>query len=426
MDDRKNEYPLWEERDQNLSTEIAPYVDKPKKKRHLVRFILLSAVLPVCISLTVFFLKFTVKILADDGKIGLSVTGKGEMFPADAQAQQEPVSVADTGNNKTPWTADDGSRMHISSLHTRSDSGSSLSEIYARVSSSVACIEATGTGKDITASGVVMSETGYIITNWHVINGAERIRVLLGNEEFEGVPVGSDSVTDLAVVKIEKDDCTFAEFADSDKILVGETVVAIGNPLGSSLPGTMTDGIICAINRNVTLNGHAVTLIQTNAALYEGSSGGPLINMSGQVIGINTVDCVNLGEDISGIGFALPSNFVKTIVDQLIENGYISGRPSLGIVAVDYDLPAQAVLFYGTPGGVLVSTVYSGSEAGNKGIKTGDIIVTVDGTDVYSLSDLTKVISSHQVGDTVTVVIFRSGRYYQADLTVSDEAEFKK
>ena len=423
----ENEYPLFPEQRVRLSTEEKESMDKHRALRlaHPGRCLIVVAALVLIGAAVLFFIKFTVRILADDGKIGLSVSGKGETLRSDRNVTLETSPTGEKMAQSAPSARDDGSRMHITEPRYYGETGS-LSDVYARVAPSVVCIEASGAGKNVTGSGVVMSETGYIITNCHIVSGAERIRVLLCGEEYEGVQVGGDAVTDLAVIKIEKSGCPYAEFADSDEIRVGETVAAIGNPLGASLPGTMTDGIVCAISSNVTLNGHAATLIQTNAALYAGSSGGPLVNMSGQVIGINTINTVALAEDVSGLGFALPSNFVKPIVDELIENGYISGRPSLGIVAVDYNLPAQAVLFYGTPGGVLVSSVYGGSQAESRGIRAGDIIVTVGGTDVYSVSDLTKVISSHQVGDTVQIVIFRSGRYYQADLDVVDEADFKR
>lgn len=431
---KKTEYPVWDNyvrpepsAAEHMAAVTETEMEEKLRKAHSFLFrrcMIMAGMLLLGCLVVLFFLKFSIKVLSEEGKITLSVAGRNklagqpETVSAEGELSSYPVDRA------LQRAEDDGSRMFFAaSAYNKHEE--SLRDIYAKVAPSVVCVQAIGKpGGE--ASGVIMSETGYIITNTHIINGASAITVLFNGEELEARLVGSDAVTDIAVLKIDREGCPYAEFADSEGAFVGDTVVAIGNPLGARLPGTMTDGIICAINKDVSLNGHSMTLIQTNAALYDGSSGGPLVNMSGQVIGINTIDSLNIGSGLDGLGFAIPSNFVKPIVEELIEKGYISGRPSLGFEVMDYNLPAQAVLFYGTPGGVLISSVFDGSDAAKKGLKAGDVVVTVDGTDVHSVSELTGVISNYKVADTVGIVIYRSGSYYQTVLTLADEADLRK
>jgi len=208
----------------------------------------------------------------------------------------------------------------------------SLQELYAECSPSVVGVMANYADKSGYGwgTGVIIDKSGYVVTNAHVISKADTCTVVLWNgKECEALLVGEDAQTDLAVLKIDAKGLVPAAFGDSDELLVGDDVVAIGNPLGAQFSGTLTNGIVSAINRSVDYSGTSMTLIQTNAALNEGNSGGPLINMYGQVIGITNMKMANeYGVTIEGIGFAIPSTTVKTVVDSIIENGKVVGRPA--------------------------------------------------------------------------------------------------
>ncbi len=419
------EYPgsasLPAEKDALVPCEGAEKHRKSRPCLHGQLVLALCMILTVCAVMLVFLKNYSVKILSQEGKITLSISDRARGdFDISSPAPEPPVAgKAHTAAHTR--TEDDGTRLQI--VVERSAQEKSVQEIYARMIDSVVCIEAVGAYTTVSASGIIMSSNGYIITNEHVIGSAQSINVTLqSGQVFTGMPVGSDTATDLAVLKIDKTDCTYAEFGDSEAIRVGDKVLAIGNPLGAKLAGTLTDGIISALNRNVEVNGYTLTLIQTNAALNDGSSGGPLINMYGQVIGINTLKSTDFDSAVEGIGFAIPIGAVKPIVDDLIEHGYIAGRPSLGFDAVNYDLPNSAVLFYGTPSGVIISSVNPKSDAGKKGIAQGDIIVSIDTEEVYSVSDLSKVKNRKAVGDEVTLVVYRKGNYYQVKITLVDEA----
>ena len=210
----------------------------------------------------------------------------------------------------------------------------SLQDIYTRNIGSVVSIICNGAGTSSTGTGVIISRNGYIVTNAHVVENAVSVSVQLSDDrQFYANIVGSDDISDLAVLHIATDDLIPAQFGDSSALRVGDTVVAIGDPLGVEFRGTYTNGIVSAINRDVDVDGRTMTLIQTNAALNSGNSGGPLINCYGQVIGINTmkIGAFTRSSGVEGLGFAIPSATVKEIVDQLVNQGYVSGRPTLGI-----------------------------------------------------------------------------------------------
>ena len=301
------------------------------------------------------------------------------------------------------------------------DNGLSLQEIYARNIDSVVSITCSYRNGSSTGTGVIFSEEGYIITNHHVIDGAREITVLLSDERvLDATLVGADAVSDLAVLHVEDDNLKAAEFGDSTQLRVGDSVAAIGDPLGSELRGTLTNGIVSAINRDVTMGGRIMTLIQTNAAINSGNSGGPLINCYGQVIGINTM---KIGDNASyagveGLGFAIPSVTVKEIVDQLIDQGYVSGRPSLGITGEGVSSFYQH--YYRMPAGLYITEVDVNSDAANRGITPGDILVSINDTRITNLDALTYALYNYNPGDSVTVVIYRQGFQYQVDLVLSE------
>ena len=293
------------------------------------------------------------------------------------------------------------------------EGGLSMQEIYDRNIPSVVsviCDNSTGTG-------VVLSQDGYIVTNCHVVEGARTISVLLTDErQLEAHLVGADAVSDLAVLRIEGDNLVPAEFGDSGVLDVGDSVAAIGDPLGVEFRGTMTNGIVSAINRNVATGGHTMTLIQTNAALNSGNSGGPLINCYGQVVGINTmkIGVFSDSSGVEGIGFAIPSTTVLDVVNQLITQGYVSGRPSLGITGEPLSTFDQ--YYFRIPAGLYIQSVQVDSPAEQAGIAPGDVLVQVADTRITDAAGLDSALYHAQVGDIVTIVLYRSGHYYEAQL----------
>ena len=299
------------------------------------------------------------------------------------------------------------------------EGGLSLQQIYTNSIDSVVSISCNMPNGRTTGTGVVLTSDGYIVTNSHVVEGARQIQVLFTNQEILTASiVGMDTLSDLAVLYVDAQELIPAEFGDSNGIRVGDKVVAIGDPLGLELRGTMTDGIISAINRDITTGGRTMTLLQTNAALNSGNSGGPLLNCYGQVIGINTMkigDYVN-SSGVEGLGFAIPSTTVKEVVDQLISQGYVTGRPNLGITGQAISPLYQQL--YRLPQGIFITEVEEDSDAQNRGISPGDVLVSFDGKQVADVDTLNTLLYNHQAGDTVKVVVFRSDKSYEIPLTI--------
>ncbi len=298
----------------------------------------------------------------------------------------------------------------------------SLQQLYSRCSPSVVGVMANynntlGYGW---GSGIIMDASGYIITNAHVISNADSCTVILSNgRECPALLVGEDSQTDIAVLKIDAKGLVPAVFGDSDEISVGDNVVAIGNPLGAEFSGTLTNGIVSAINRSVDYSGTSMTLIQTNAAINEGNSGGPLFNMYGQVIGITNMKMSNdYGVTIEGIGFAIPSTTVKKVADQLIANGKVLGRPGIGITCGS--VPPEAMEEYGLPEGLYITDVSEGSDAKAKGILPGDVLTHINGQQVLTTDDVLSIRDEHQVGDVLRFTIFRDGKTFELDVEIYD------
>ena len=244
-----------------------------------------------------------------------------------------------------------------------------------------------------------------------MVEGASSYTVRTRNgESYTAKLVGADSKTDLAVLKIDTTGLTPAVFGDSDQLVVGETAVAIGNPLGE-LGGTVTSGIISALSREVTIDGQTMTLLQTNAAINPGNSGGGLFNSAGELIGV--VNAKSSGTGIEGLGFAIPGNTVKSVVEELIENGYVSGRVDAGITPVDLTSQEQAMRY-----GVSRTGIYILSVNSIDGFQAGDQILTMDGTAISSMNDYNAVLDAHQVGDTIPVVVRRGLRQVTVNMTL--------
>ena len=302
------------------------------------------------------------------------------------------------------------------------DGALSLQEIYKKCIGSVVSITASAQSGKSSGTGIVLSADGYLITNHHVIENAQVIAVQTSDDrQFQASIIGSDEASDLAVLKVESDDLQPAEFGDSGKLAVGDRVVAIGDPLGAQLRGTMTSGIVSAINRDLEVNDRTMTLIQTDAALNNGNSGGPLINCYGQVIGINTMKLRSYySTTAEGLGFAIPMAVAKPILEELMENGYVAGRPAIGI---SYDtLPLAFRIYYNLPEGVYISAVYDGSDAQAKGVAAGDIITAVNGTRVTSIDELNRVKNQFTAGDSITLTLYNGGSYRDVEVTLIDQA----
>ena len=300
--------------------------------------------------------------------------------------------------------------------------GMSLQDIYTLNIPSVVSITCQGSRSASSGTGVVLSADGYIVTNAHVVENAHTYTVQLTDDRtFSARLVGCDDISDLAVLRIDCTDLTPAQFGDSSTLRVGDTVVAIGDPLGAAFRGTYTNGIVSAINRDVDMNGRTMTLIQTNAALNSGNSGGPLINCYGQVIGINTMKIGTFTDDagVEGLGFAIPSTQVKEIVDQIVAQGYVSGRPSIGFTGEALSTFYQH--YYRMPAGLYITEVEPGSDAAKKGIQEGDMLLYLGDTRVTSMEDLKTALYDCEVGQAMEAIVYHKGQQYRLELTLSED-----
>ena len=418
----------------------------PRRKSGWLKGIL-AVLLVVAISFGAFYLMRNVGVRlerTEDG-VTLSMTNRSKQAEPEqaeqpipspsASAQTETAAPQQTTQQPTQGAyVGSGTKLNIVSSQESSDTTFSdeedalcLQDIYSSVIDSVVSISSMTSSGTSSGTGIIMSPDGYVITNHHVITGALVISVLTNdNQEYEAALVGSDEMSDLAVLKIDARGLQAAEFGDSSKLRVGDSVVAIGDPLGVQLRGTMTNGIISAINRDLTVGDRTMTLIQTNAALNNGNSGGPLINCYGQVIGINTVKMSSYytaTASVEGLGFAIPISVAKPIIDELIENGYVAGRPAIGISGDS--LPSYYRTYYRLPDGVYVTSVNEGSDAKAKGIREGDIVTAINGEKICSIDELNTVKNQYAAGDEVTLTIYRSGTYYEVTVTLVDQATGK-
>lgn len=318
----------------------------------------------------------------------------------------------------------------ITALQGESKSGQeplSVVEIARRVGPAVVGIVAQGqqTFSNIflipsqsSGSGIIISSDGYIVTNNHVIENANALKVILNNkEEYDARVVGTDAKTDLAVIKIEASGLTSAVLGNSSDVEVGEFAVAIGNPLGQELAGTVTMGIISATDRVVTVDDAQYTLLQTDAAINNGNSGGALVNAYGEVIGINSVKMASTG--VEGLGFAIPSDIAKPIIEDLMSSGYVKGRPVIG---VNYrNITEEMSRYYDLPVGVYVTNVIAFSAAEKAGIKAGDVIIKFEGQTVKTADELNSLRDTKQVGDTVTLTIVRDSKNMEINVVLGEE-----
>ena len=298
----------------------------------------------------------------------------------------------------------------------------SIQEIIARNEDSVVAIETESVSTDSwlgqyvtqgAGSGVIYSEDGYIITNNHVIEDASSITVTLHDgTELDATLVAADSQEDVAVIKVDKTGLTPVTFGEMSSVSVGDLVVAIGNPLGT-LSGTATEGIVSALEREITIDGKQMTLIQTSASINPGNSGGGLFDQYGNLIGL--VVAKSSGSDVEGLGFAIPSDTVLKVAKSLIENGYVTDRAAAGITVVDLTNASTAMQYGVDLTGVYIKEV-TGSNAKKAGLEAGDLIYYVEDTKITSSAVLLKEIQSHEVGETITFTIVRDGEILKYDV----------
>ena len=271
-------------------------------------------------------------------------------------------------------------------------------------------------------SGVIISSDGYILTCAHVVDGASNITVTIGDKDYTATLVGEDTTSDIAVIKIDANGLTPATVGDSDSLKVGQNVMAVGNPLGE-LGGTVTGGMISALNRSVTIQGsssvNTMSLIQMDASVSPGNSGGGLFNMNGELVGI--VNAKSSSSDAEGLGFAIPINDAIKVAQELLENGYVTGRPYLGITYLAVTDAQTASQLGVNAYGVYVVEVVKGGPAEKAGLQAGDRIVSVDGTEIASKDDLGTLMQKHAAGDTLSITIARDGQMQTVNVTLGEK-----
>ncbi len=386
------------------------YTEKPKKEKRRITLVQVIAIAVICSLIGSMVTFGAVKLLPDIFEQKTYFGSYGNTDGTDAESNQAP---------------DDSI---LANTAAESAAAGTVTRIAERVIPSVVGIKTYVTVQDfffgqsqrpVEGTGIIYSKDGYILTNNHVIADAIRprsnnliegtkIEVLLPGPDSKPVQpkiIGRDEKTDLAILKIDAKDLVEAKLGNSDVLRIGEIAVAIGNPGGETLMGTVTAGVISGLNRVIeTDDGKDLSLIQTDAAINPGNSGGPLCNAQGEVIGINTIKIVAQG--FEGLGFAIPINKAKEIADSLIRSGYVEDRPFLGI-EVDLSFDETAAKRYKVPAGVLVDKVLPFTGASTAGIKVNDIIVKINGETIKTYKDLTQKLSPHKPGETVDVEVYR-------------------
>lgn len=325
--------------------------------------------------------------------------------------------------------ASGGQPVFYQSVSNNTNKGSlSVAEVAAKAADSVVEINTETVSSSFyggqrvsqsAGSGVILSADGYIVTNNHVVAGADSITVRTRDgKSYAANLVGTDPDTDLAVLKIEASGLTPAVLGSSDDLVVGETAVAIGNPLGE-LGGTVTSGIISALDREISIDGETMNLLQTSAAINPGNSGGGLFNASGELVGV--VNAKSSGLEIEGLGFAIPINTAKPVIEQLIANGYVPGRVDLGFSLIDI-LDTQTAMNYRVQQlGVYVLSLDDESVYQSTGLRPGDLLLTADGQQIESSADFEQIIDEHAVGDTLPLTVQRNGQTLSVQLTLQEQ-----
>lgn len=402
--------------------------DKKKKKKGAGAAL---AILAVC-------------VLAGSGVVGYSLLSYKGM-PKESGSSQAESSAAAKSEDSASETQRPAERITLEQLAAPEDA-MSIPDIVTKLSPSVvgiSCITAQG---QVSGTGIVLNGDGYVVTNAHVVDGATAVSIVLtdstekketdddssksvaeqiledqngqqtDNNTIEATIIGVDTQTDLAVLKVDRTDLKPAEFGTSGDIMVGELAIVIGNPLGFDLANTVTSGIISATGRKLTIEDRTMTLIQTDASINSGNSGGPLINAYGQVIGITSAKVSSTyGE---GLGFAIPIDDAKKIIEDLTAYGYVKGRPTLGISG--QNINAFYAQYYNVPQGFIVKNVDNGSAAQQAGIMVNDIIVGIEGKMISSIEEFNEIKSNYKAGDEITVSVYRNDNIMDIKVTLGE------
>lgn len=396
---------------QNGYNEFSFYPDNNNQKNNgRIVIILLTIFMTLIAVATVSVMAYTV--LKGESK-GTVTTQQNGISPSGQPVIQSEnaVSESTTIRNDIPT---------IIQLSTPDDA-LTIPEIVTKVSPSVvgiSCITNTGM---VSGTGIILSQDGYIITNAHVVDGGSDFKVVLDksldSETHEAQLIGADVQTDLAVLKIDKSGLPAAEFGTSGEILVGEAAIVIGNPLGFELAGSVTAGIVSAIDRKLMVEDREMNLIQTDASINSGNSGGPLINAYGQVIGITSVKINSTyGE---GLGFAIPIDDAMPIIEDLLKYGYVKGRPQLGLMGENVtEIYSQ---YYNIPQGFIIRGVNEDSAAEKAGLRVDDIVIGINGQLITTIEEFNSIKANFKAGETITVSVYRDGEIIDFDVTL-DEA----
>ena len=307
-----------------------------------------------------------------------------------------------------------------------------LQQLYAKCLPSVVGINTYQNGREYAwGTGVIMTSDGYVITNAHVLDDGDAAEVILPDGTvYPAKLVGADSISDIALLKVEAKGLAAAEFVDSALVQVGDEAIAIGNPLGKEFSGSMSTGIISGVSRDVDYNNRTMTLLQTDAALNSGNSGGALFNIYGQVVGITNMKMMgSFTSAIEGVGFAIPTVTVKEMVDAILDEGAVVGRPGLGITVYDLtdlgDLNEVMEDDYDYPtDGMLVNSVAKGSDAQKQGLQVDDIIIAIDGEPAADIDVIRDAIKDKNVGDKIKVEIWRAGETMTLTIALIDQNDF--
>ena len=339
-------------------------------------------------------------------------------FGRDRFGQYSPYEVETEPGDITiqSWPTGQGVKLDVLRDH-----GEALTaqEVYRQVNPSVVRVMVQVGSKASLGTGVIFTEDGYILTNYHVVEGGSDCYIALDTgASYQASYVAGDPVNDLAVLKVDARDLPAAEFGDSEDLEVGDTVYAIGNPLGYELWGTMTDGIVSAVDRNVAVDGRTMTLIQTNAALNSGNSGGPLINEYGQVVGLNVIKMSSSYFSIEGLGFAIPSATMDRVVDDLLASGETQLQPVLGLSVL-----LEATQLSETESGLEVVEVTEGLAADRAGVRVGDYVLAADGYPLETSKDLLWVRRQKRIGDELTMTLWRDGEILEVTLSLRESVE---
>lgn len=427
--------------DLNSYAYVSENSPKPKKKRK--HFFLKSAIFVLCLAIVGVGSVQGYKIYMDNkDKTEISEfdpdKNKSEKNDGSSESQKENVSINNSENEEIP---------SLIELASREDA-KPIPEIVNEIMPSVVGVsstfkftqesydffgwnsgtqerEATGTG-----TGFIISEDGYIVTNAHCVYDSSEyhageaidVSILFSDEsEMEAKIIAYDVETDIAVLKVDKTGLKPAVIGNSDDLMVGELVIAVGNPLGFDLFGSVTSGIVSALNRQISVNEKSMTLIQTDAAINQGNSGGPLLNSCGQVIGINSAKMsTNYGSaSVEGLGFAIPISDAKVIIDDLINYKYVTGRPQIGITTSD--ITETYSRYLNLPMGVYVLSILPDSAAETAGILQGDVIIDVEGKAVTTGAELNEIISQYKAGDEINLKLYRSGQDIKIKLVLQEK-----